>query len=361
MANKYWIGAATNTTEVRRFTPSGSLAAGEVVGTTILGVGVYYVIQLGDTLAQICNGLASAINAATASPYWREGTASSSGTYVDWMQNEPGRPALATPQSDCTGGTTTVGVSLVQAATGRNWADNPDNWSGATLPSAADDVFWLEGSTSCMYGLDHFASTQFASATVGNGYSGWIGLPSLRAAYGLGTTAMYAEQLPQYFQAGITKLTVGKKFAQGPRSGLLRFDVDGQTDVVCEVTGLSADPAGLPAFCWRGNHTANSIAIHGGDFGQLFAGDKIAAITQTGGRSLFVSPDLTSGGLLFFLSGGVALEACDLPVQPFLGKNLELVIRGGLQRSGVEVFGTAAGTLRLVSIDPGQAIAPAFG
>lgn len=357
MATKYWIGAAPNVADVWTFTPSGSLSAGEVAAVSLHGIKAQYTIQSGDSLATICTGLASAINSSGASPYWREGAAVSTGTAVTWTVNETGRPASGTPTNASTGGTTTVGVVNTQAATGRNWVNVAANWSGNALPQAGDDLVFEQGNVSCCYGMAHFAATSFATISVRNGYSGAIGLPKTRSVFGVsGLTCL--EQLPQYFQASVGVLRVGERFTVGAKSSLCRFDTRSSAcAVVCEATGATADPSGLPAFCWTGDHTGNSIFQSGGDFGQMVSAAKVGSIRQSGGRAIYTAPALTSGGSFEFVNCAVLISNADFPEPPLFEKGTELAVRESFKRDGVEVFNAGSGTIRIMFLDPGQ-IAP---
>ena len=88
---------------------------------------------------------------------------------------DTGTVAIATTQSG-SAGVAAFTANTATAATGKNFFDNLDNWSGGAVPIDADDIVYDSGNVDCLYNIDQSSLTP-ASLTITAGYTGKIGLP----------------------------------------------------------------------------------------------------------------------------------------------------------------------------------------
>ena len=190
MTTRYWLGAATPIAQITTITIGGTWATSDTI-TITSGNGNDLIATVGSSTGttDIAALLAAAFNASSATDSlvndetrnlggqqiaeFTDITAEFSGTTVVLTAATAGVPfTVAVSKSSASG---TVSASETTSATGPNFADNADNWSGATLPVDGDEIVFDSGNVDVLYGLDLSAVTPAAIVRTMN-YTGRIGL-----------------------------------------------------------------------------------------------------------------------------------------------------------------------------------------
>jgi hypothetical protein len=148
---------------------------------TINAKSVSYVAGGADTVATILAGLVAAWTASTI-PEFSELAAAGVGavgayTGMTLTQNLAGRP---TTISVSTSGAATFSIANTVAATGPNFFDNSQNWSGGSAPANSDTLVFDNGSIDCCYNIN--SSLTGVTLNINPGYSGKIGLPFINSS-----------------------------------------------------------------------------------------------------------------------------------------------------------------------------------
>lgn len=168
MAVKKWRGGAAAVGQVTRITFS-AYTIGVVYTVTINGKSLSFEATVG-TISHVADGLVLAWQSTT-EPEFAEATPSNSSGLL-LTATTLGVPFTVT--ASATGGVTAT-VTEVTAPTGPNHFDNAINWEGGSLPSAADDLVFEQGTYDVLYGL--VSTSNFASLTFDSTFTGAVGLP----------------------------------------------------------------------------------------------------------------------------------------------------------------------------------------
>lgn len=170
MALKEWAGRASKVTQVTKVVFS-VITAGQTYTVTINGKSVSYTATTG-VLLDLLNGLIGAWSS-SAEPEHQEHIASSDvgPTGLILTAATSGVPHVVT--ASATTGIATVTYPTV--ASGPNFWNVAANWSGGTLPVAADDIVLRDSSVSILYGL--VDTLNYTSIKREASYTGQIGLP----------------------------------------------------------------------------------------------------------------------------------------------------------------------------------------
>ena len=218
MATKYWIGNAPSVAQVTKVAYS-IITAGQTYSVTINGKTVSYVATTG-VLSDLIDGLINAWGA-SAEPEHQEMVAAQrldptlSGLQLTATQ--AGVPI--TVSASATTGVATV--TTPTAASGPNFWNVAANWSGGTLPVAADNLIVKDTDVSILYGLTD--TTNYASLDVEASFTGDIGLPD-RNANG------YLEYRTKQLTLGTgSAIAVVIGYGVGTGAGLVRLNTLGST------------------------------------------------------------------------------------------------------------------------------------
>ena len=137
----------------------------------------------------------------------------------------PGVPFVITESKT---GAVTIAQATTQVATGPNHIDDAANWSGGTLPIAAEPIVFDQGSVSALYGLSKFRDTTVDNSILITGdFAGSIGLPWWNASG-------YQEYRDRFFELydtlGLRSIDVvaGSNGGTGNSSQVFRFDLQSQ-------------------------------------------------------------------------------------------------------------------------------------
>jgi len=254
MATKYWVGRAARVAQVSKIVFS-SVTVSATYTITINGKSVS-VVAATTVLADLVALFAGAWSS-SAEPEHQEVTLA-------------GRfdPTLSGVQLTCntTGVDFTVSASATSgsatvttptAASGPNFWNVAGNWSGSTLPSAADDLVLSNSDVSILYGLTD--TTSYASLTIDASYTGTIGLPSKNERG-------YPEYRTQHLTLGSgSAITVTIGNGIGSFSPMIKLDF-GASNVTYTQVGSSSSAFGTSssAIELRTSSSASTYRVYGG-------------------------------------------------------------------------------------------------
>lgn len=197
MATKTWTGNAHQVRQISTVTVANTWAAADTGTLTINGKDLVVTIGTGgDATAAVATsikeawmsatGLAGTTNGtyATTSNFggqehgeFAEVTATVSGSVVTLTANTPGKPfTLAVTQATLGSGDLTLATP--QAATGKHFWNNADNWDSGTVPADNDIVVFRDSDVSVKYGLPDSTDLE-VTIQQWNSYTGEIGLPRI--------------------------------------------------------------------------------------------------------------------------------------------------------------------------------------
>jgi hypothetical protein len=194
MATINWIGNAHDVKQISTITVANTWAAGDTATMTINGKDLIVTIgATGTATTEVATSLKEAWMSATrldGTGTWAatsncggqefgefaEATASVSGSVVTIIANKAGVPfTLSVTETTAGSGTATGATST--AATGKEFWDNGDNWSGGSVPSTDDVVIFKDSDVSCRYGLQNGGKAVTIQQWMS--YTGEIGLPAI--------------------------------------------------------------------------------------------------------------------------------------------------------------------------------------
>lgn len=266
MADTRWTGAAQDIAQVTTV----QITAYDAATTYTLTINSKDISVVGTTDA---DGTASALSTAwnaSAIPEIAEITATVSTDTVTLTGDTAGKPFTVT--SSVAGGTGTIGSpSTTTAATGKNFADNGDNWTEGSAPGAGDNVYIEDSDISILYGLT--LSGTITSLNISSTFTGTIGLPKINAD---GT--QYVEYRADYLSLDATTINIG--WGDGQGSGRIKIN-NGSTQSTLNVysTGSSLE-SNLEPVLWKGTHASNAAFVSGSSqVGVAVFGEEAATLT----------------------------------------------------------------------------------
>lgn len=278
MATRHWLGAAASISQVTTITIGGTWATSDTL-TITSGNGNDLVATVGALTAttDVAALLAAAFNATSATDSlvgdesrnlggqqiaeFTDIVASAENSTVVLTAQTAGLPFTVSVSKSSASGT--ISASETTSATGANFADNADNWSGNTLPVDGDEIVFDAGNVDVLFGLDLSAVTPTAIVRTMN-YTGRIGLPATNE---IDPSNPYPEYRPRYLQLGNaadatnTAVTIGG--GDGAGGGRMNLDSgDGQVTMNVYNTGPAENEH---AVVWKGTHASNEINVHRGE------------------------------------------------------------------------------------------------
>lgn len=287
MATRTWIGNAINIFDVWTITIADTWAAADTVTITINGNDLVITVGATDTATtDVAQAILDAFNAASRLDgtgttdatsnvggqeinEFTELAATLSGSVVTLTARTAGKPIVLTV-TEATAGNGTATEANATAATGRNFFNNADNWSDATVPVDDDDVVFDRGNVDCLYGLAQSAVTP-TSLTIAAGYTGNIGLPPVNID---NSSKPYSEYRTRALTLGVSgdANNMAVNIGQGEGSGSRRLNLDfGDGQVTGNVyrTGQPIDAA-TPPLQIAGTHASNVWQVLRGVVGFAF-------------------------------------------------------------------------------------------
>jgi hypothetical protein len=313
MATKTWTGRAASVAQVTKITWSAT--GSHTYSVTINGKTVSYTSTT-SSLATIIDGLIAAWEASP-EPEHAELIAAQrieSSTLVGLQLTAVASGVPHTITASATSGTATV--TEITAASGPNFWNVAANWSGASLPSASDDLVFEDSAVSVLYGLTD--TTNYGSLTLKASYTGAIGLPATNANG-------YPEYRTRFLTlgngSGTLVVTIGEGVGIGASRVLLDLN-DGTGTVTVHQTSANT-LEGYPVQI-HGLDSSSAVRVYGGSV-QL--GDPSSAAVSTldiierpasrarpvvsVASTVTVTTILCSGGELYLESSATSLTARD--------------------------------------------------
>lgn len=275
MATCVWTPRARATYEVKTITPS-SVDIGDTFTLTINRKSIT-VTATAATVANVIGLLVTAWGAET-SPEFTEITATNNTTNLLLTANTAGVPFTVTGSSS--GGS--LSVSTTTTASGPNFWNDTNNWSGAALPTAGDAVVFENSNIDCLYGFP--SSIALASLKILASYTGKIGLPdqNSRGYYEYRTKALAMQATTIEIGAGEGN---GSAFIRldttGTAAGITVFKTNRPTDAAFGAVHLIANTASTTLEVLSGSVCVATLA---GETAQLSAA-KIGYVTNPLGDS----------------------------------------------------------------------------
>lgn len=231
MATHYWRPQALDIAQIYTLTVAGTWATSD---TAVVTVGVKdLTLTVGSNAAttDVANAVAAMINGdgliddesrnAIGTDMGEllevEAQATVSGSVVT-VTCKPGIPITIT-SSETTAGTGTITAASTQAATGRHFGDNADNWSNSGPPGLADLAIFKDTDVSCLYGLT-FNPTNW---NIHASFTGHIGLPDINT----NTSIPFYESRTTIATSDRASSTWNIGMGKGDGSGLIRLNIDG--------------------------------------------------------------------------------------------------------------------------------------
>lgn len=258
MATIRWTGGAKKVAQVRQQT----LTAYDTATTYTVTIGNKTIssVGTGGTVTTTAAALVTLLNASTEPEFAEITWSNSSGTLIGTADTS-GKPFTFT--ISVSGGTGTVGAaSNTTANSGPNDVGLAANYDTNAQPANGDDLYIDSTDVSLLYNLDALTAVALASLSVGQNFTGYIGLPKINVD---GSTA-YPEYRTDYFTIQTSALTIGN----GPGNGSGRIKINNGSGTAVTVNVLntgSAAETGLEAFLWKGTHASNVVNVFKGSVG----------------------------------------------------------------------------------------------
>jgi hypothetical protein len=372
MATRQWLGDALAVANVQTITVADVWANADTITLTINGKDIAIIVGDDVTTTEVALLIAEAWNGTTLTdttassdttgnliPEYNEITAVAAVAVVTLTHDTKGVPFTLT-EVVVTAGTGDITIATATAATGPNFWDNVDNWSGSTAPVSTDDVVFDQGSVAVKYALDQNAIT-LTSLTIEQGYTGTIGLPLLNTD--AGSDSFYSEYRETAHKISATTITIGGGAGNG--SGRIKLDT-GTVNTTINVynTGQRLE-TGVPPLLWNSGTATNNINVVKGDVGVcIFAGDiatittlspgfissVIGDVTLRAGSGLTITNITGGGGTVTLESATTLVDMTDGVLTLLEGTHAALNIDGGT------CFYRSNGTLTQGRVGPGGAL-----
>jgi hypothetical protein len=359
MASRIWLGNAVAIKDKWTITIANTWATSDTATITINGNDLVITIGTLVTTAQVATTIKQAFMNETLTdtsasfspsgggpsiPEFNQITATVSGSVVTLTANTAGVPWTIS-STEVTAGTGTATAAHATTATGPNYFDNVDNWSGGAVPTGSDDVYFDDGNVDCLYGLDQNATT-LTTLTISARYTGKIGLPVKNGS----GSAQYAEYRDTYLKISATTVTIGRGTGNG--SGRIKINFGSVQTAVSVFNTGSRTESGFPSLMLRGTHASNVLNVYNGDVGvAILAAETstIATLRQVGGN-LYCGSGVTlttinkAGGTLTTESAATTVS----------NDNGDFTLKGGahttINVSGGTLYYESSGTITTLSV-----------
>ena len=292
MATKYWRGGAGAVAQVTTITWS-AYTSGETYTVTCNGKSVTFTATA-STQSNVTSGIIAAIAAATTLNEFIELTASDVSNTLTFTA-AAGLPFTLT--ATATSGITAT-VTNTTSATGPNHFDNAQNWVGAAVPSAGDDLVFDDSAYSVLYAI--VDTTNYGDITIGSNFTGEIGLPPDNANG-------YREYRSRFLKLGdgasASAVTIG--LGDGRQSSRINIDANAE-DLTVRVYGTgSPDASGEYPVQLQGMGADSVVDVYDGQVAILSSSLTTLRVTPTEATSnVRVYVDAASTGQYLTQNGG---------------------------------------------------------
>jgi len=328
MATRKWIGQAKDVKQVDTVTIANTWTAGDTITLTIANIDFVVTIGALVTTSQVALTLKEAFMGSTltdtsascsptiaqggaqAIPQFAEITAavpSGATSTVTFTADVAGKPFTMTAAEN-TASTGTASLANTTAATGKNNFDNPDNWSGNTVPVDNDTIVFDTGSVDCLYGLT--TGIQPATFIKLKTYTGDIGLYETNTD---DTANPYPEYRTKYLTFDDNTVTTTYHIERGDGTGsqLVRIDA-GAGQVIWNSYGYGSRAiTGQPCQLFLGSHASNVVNCNQGDLGVAFFPSETSTLAtvrvgngSTTGATMICGDGVTLSSAVIDIAGG---------------------------------------------------------
>jgi len=259
---KEWLGNAASVFDLWTVSLSGTVTS-QTYTMSINGKSVSYTSTGGDTVATVLTALVAAWNSISPLPPPEIQELTAIGlpvggpfTSMTLTQKTSGKPSTI---SVATGGAATFTIANTVPATGPNFFDNAQNWSGGVAPVNSDTLVFDVGKVPCKYNFN--TSLTGVTINVNEGYTGSIGLP-----------AVNSDSQNIYSEYRTTALTLAGGTVLINSSGITRCNLAfGANTASVRVLNCAARPnPNVPVILITGGNGSSSLNISKGDVGVAF-------------------------------------------------------------------------------------------
>lgn len=288
MATNRWISGQKSTFQV----VTDTITTYDVATTykATIGSKVYSVIAAGS--ANLTAAALQALLAASDEPEFLEVTWTVLTNVITATAVTAGTPFTVT--FAVSGGIGAHTQATATANTSPNDVNDGLNWSSGTVPANSEDVYIDHTSQSLLWNLSALSAVTTTSITIGQSFSGTIGLPEINESG-------YEEYRPQYWSIQSSTLNVGS--GSGDGSGRIKINSGSGTLTTVNVfnTG-SPDDSPLEALLWKGTNAGNILNVMGGSVGIAVFGAELATVAtlkvSTDPSGIATPPSLRVGSLV---------------------------------------------------------------
>lgn len=332
MANLAWVARAQKKAQVNRITPA-SVTVGNIFTVTI-NQKSYSFTATAATVANVTAGLVALLQASE-EPEFRAITWADATTWITATANTPGRPFTQTSSS--ADGTGSAGHSLTTTTTTANSSpndvNNGVNYSGGSVPSAADNLTLENSSEPMLWNLDALSAVALGTVTRKRSFTGQVGLPATNEDG-------YREYLPTEFTFQASNVVWEQSASD--YAGMHRLNVGSGTACAVRVEGDGVTALGEEPLYIRGTHASNTLTVTNGSVASaIYAGETSVFSTVRGQNATIRTGAGTTWGTSIYLTDCIFETASNLPAtfQQFAGG--ETYLRGAATGTGPIIDGGA--------------------
>lgn len=255
MAQRYFLGTATPRAEITTLTVGATVGTGNTFTVTVNGKSYVYTAILGDDSTAVATALATGLGASEIAELRIAQSYVADAAVVTVTGPADGRKMVLS--SSASGGSATLVTAITTTGTGPNYWSNTANWSGATLPIDADEVFFFNHDVGCWYDID-VNTIDLAKLVFDSTYTGTVGLPE-RNENG------FVEFLDTRLKLTTVVLQIGA--GAGAGSSRIRLNLQSSVTTTTTIYRTSQPATGEFAVSLIGTNASNTINIKSGSLG----------------------------------------------------------------------------------------------
>jgi hypothetical protein len=305
MATVTWTGNALDVKQISTITIANTWATGDTATLTINGKDLVVTVGATDTTTDdVATAIKEAWEGATRLDgtgstdatsnaggqefgEFAEASASVSGSVVTLVARTAGKPFTLTVTESTAGSGTATGATA-QAATGKNFWNNADNWDGGSVPANDDIVVFRDSDVKCLYGLPN--GSLEVTLQVWMSYTGEVGLPTINRDNPQQPYYEYRQRYVRLDDAG-TGTNIAHRFGLGKDgTGFRLFNlkhISLKCSPIVYSTGIPlTERVGTKSLNICCADTTSTLTVHSGS---------VDCSSQDGGTSAFVNVTVSDG------------------------------------------------------------------